>query len=506
MKKRKGIIVFAIFLASYFLFNILFLDKFPFIHTDEAWLSGLSRNIYEKRSFKVTESFFDLLPRFPHGIKSLFHLIQIIFMKFGYSIFTFRLISLFFSTISLFIFYKILNLFTNKTSSLLCTILLSVDSFYIYSSHFARQEIILVFFSLLSIYTYFSMKDYKFIKDIILGTIIGISIGIHPNSFIISLPILFMYIGDIFLFHRKKIGNILVFTLTLSLFASFYILFSFLLDNNFIFNYLNYGSQYDVLSPLETKFGEIFSFYGSLFKRSSGTYFIPNISFSLYLFLSLFLLSFLFIGEKNEKRNITLIFLCILGINIGIILIGRFNQTSIIFIFPLFYLLLLLIIKDINYKNIIISFIILVNISFSIYNILPFINNSYDTYLSNISSVIPKESLVLGSLTLDYYLNNNNLFDFRNLYYLKENNLTFSSYIKKNRIEYIVYPEELDYIYRNRPTFDGLYGNLYYYDDMNYFLQNNCSKVLEFENKTYGNRISSLINKKNWKIKIYKVN
>jgi len=94
------------FLLLFFIANLLSLTKFPFIHSDEPWLSGLSRNIMENKNYSVTETFFDLYERNPHAIKSIFHTIQIFFIKlFGYNIFSIRLVSLTFGVLSLLYFY-----------------------------------------------------------------------------------------------------------------------------------------------------------------------------------------------------------------------------------------------------------------------------------------------------------------------------------------------------------------------------------------------------------------
>ena len=46
---------------------------------------------------------------------------------------------------------------------------------------------------------------------------------------------------------------------------------------------------------------------------------------------------------------------------------------------------------------------------------------------------------------------------------------------------------------------------LSYYNDMKLFLENDCTLVNEFSDKTYGMRIARYINEKEWTIKIYKV-
>ena len=54
-----------IYLLVYFILNILFLVDFPFVHSDEPWLSGLSRAMMESRSLAVTEPFLIVLKEIP---------------------------------------------------------------------------------------------------------------------------------------------------------------------------------------------------------------------------------------------------------------------------------------------------------------------------------------------------------------------------------------------------------------------------------------------------------
>ncbi|MFW6229448.1 MAG: 4-amino-4-deoxy-L-arabinose transferase, partial [Halanaerobium sp.] len=202
-------------------------------------------------------------------------------------------------------------------------------------------------------------------------------------------------------------------------------------------------------------------------------------------------------------------FLSLLGINLGYLIIGRYNQTTIIFIFPLFYLLFVNLIKNVNFR-ITGSLIVILIIFLGLNIIITVMNQShqnYQDYLGQISEVVPQNAAVLANLNTDYYFENGSLFDYRNLDYLEENNLSFADYIAKNKIEYIIYPEEMDFIYNSRPSWNILYGNLYpYYSEMQQFLEQEAELIKEFNNSTYAMRIVSEIGKKNWSVKIYKVN
>ncbi|MEK6264485.1 MAG: glycosyltransferase family 39 protein [Clostridium sp.] len=508
---KNKILIILVFI--YFLVSLSFLTQFPFVHSDESWLSGLSRNILDTKIFSSTETFFDLYPRNPHAIKIFFHSIQIIFIKFlGYNIFSVRLISLIFGSLILYYFYKLCNtIFNSSIKSTIATIFLAIDIQFIYASHFARQEITILFVFIYALYFFYKNTFNHTIKhDLILGCIIGISIGIHPNSFIIALPFIAIYLYHMFFTKKLKLFNLMAYCLMLLVFCGIFVLLSLSFNPNFINDYFNYGKQFKVHYSLLGKISEFKYFYEKLYYGISGTYYTPNIKLQFFIFISSFIITILklFITkDKIKRQQIISILLSIIFLNIGIILIGRYNQTSIIFQFPLFYILVTYSLENSStyYKYIIVFGLSLLISMNSITNIYPYINGDYNNYLNNISKTVKKDDVVLANLNSEFYFQNGKLHDYRNLAFLKENNMTFKDYIYRYNIKFIIYPEEMDIINSESPRWDAFYGRLTYYNEMNLFLENNCTLVNEFDDKTYGTRISRYINEKDWTIKIYKV-
>ncbi|MTI56523.1 ArnT family glycosyltransferase [Geosporobacter ferrireducens] len=509
---HKKYLLYAFFIG-YFLLNTIFLTRFPFIHSDESWLSGLSRNMLENKSFSVTESFYDLKIRNPHAIKILFHMIQVLFIQcFGYSLFNMRMISLLFGLLSLGSMYKLsAYIFNSSKWAVLAMLLLSVDIQFIYASHFARQEILLVCVLTYGLYFMFSRMDEKgYKKDLLLGVLVGLSIGLHPNSFVIALPFGLIYLYHICLTKRTHLMNLLLYAFTVAGFATGFVLLSISFDPNFISNYMAYGqSEFEVLQPISSKILQVKYYYLKLFYQVSGTYYTPNIKLQAILFLSALFFStiILFRRKGREKENILSTLLGILAVNSGNILIGRYNQTSVIFLFPLFYILVIYAVKNLPmlYKRLSIGIIISLILIATTMQIFPLGNPTYDQYVAEISKVVPSDSVVLANLNTEYYFENGKLYDYRNLAFLKNHEMDFEEYIYKNQIQYIIYPEEMDFIYDTRPVWYGLYGNLVYYEEMKAFLTQKCDKVYEFTDSVYGIRIVRYMNTKDWKIKIYKV-
>jgi hypothetical protein len=484
------------------------------MHSDESWLSGLSRNILDTKSFASTESFFDLKARNPHAIKILFHSLQIIFIRvLGYSLFSMRFISFIFGSLTIFYFYQLVRLiFPSKSTVFGITLMLAIDVQFIYASHFARQEIILLFVLVYSLLYFLSNLESHGIKDdLFVGMMIGLSIGVHPNSFIISLPIGLIYIFYIFSVKKLQLKHLLTYVFVVALFALFFIQISRTLDPNFFTNYLAYGqSEFEVLSPITSKAAQIKNFYLKLFYGVSGTYYTPNIKIQLVLFAASLLWTVLKLcSRKHVSQNPSLLamVLSILGVQAGTILIGRYNQTSIIFIFPLCYILVGNLLNNFRkpYTHIamtLLAFILFVNTAI---NMIPHLNYSYDKYIQEISKEVPKDKSVLANLNTEYYFENGKLHDYRNLAFLRNHDMEFSDYIHAHHIEYIIYPEELDFIYQSRPRWNGIYGNLLYFEDLQTFLQDQCRLVHGFTDTAYGMRIVRYMGTKNWRIKVYKV-
>lgn len=496
-----------LYIFVYLLINILFLDNFPFIHSDESWLSGLSRNYLETGSPSVTETFFNTYPRYPHGIKIIFHYIQAAFiLLMGYSPFTIRLVSLLASCGVLHIFYLINYRKTKDLSfALISTVVLSLDIQYIYASHFGRQEIMILFLMIACYYFYYSGIS-SILKPVLLALLTGVAVGIHPNAFFISVVTGLLYLYDIFIVKREKISSLAIYVAVTGIIASVFVLISFSFDSDFLYHYMKFGDQFGVLETSSTKFATLKYFYMKLYYSVSGTYYTPYIKFQFWLFIFSIASALYCIVRNREEHYLSGLLLCIAGINIAYVIIGRFNQTSFVFQVPFLWLIFLNLANRTYIKRIITFTTCTLLFYFSIFNIYPYLNNDYEEYIENIAEIVSPEDKVLCNLNAEFYFDNGNLLDYRNLHYLKDNELDFEEYINSNNIEYIIYPEEMDFIYSHRPVWNGIYGNLYYYyDNMNDFLEKECSLEKEFTSP-YGMRIVRYMDKHEWSIKIYKVN
>jgi 4-amino-4-deoxy-L-arabinose transferase-like glycosyltransferase len=285
MKKRKSKDYIIPYIILWLALSILFLDRFPFMHSDESWLSGLSRAMMTQGP-GVTEPFFDLLPRYPHAIKLLFHALQMgLIVVFGYGLFTVRLISLLFGAGTLFVFYKLALLLTGKKAgAFVATALLSVDVQFVYASHMARQDIVIVFGILAVVYYILNnISAWRPKNDVVTGAMLCALVGVHPNSLIAALCAGTLYLY--FIAEKKlRLRNLLLLVGVTAIGAALFISVSLLLDPEFFSHYARYGSELGATLSLPQKLAGLPAYYAKLFLRIGSTYYLPPIQVQLVLF------------------------------------------------------------------------------------------------------------------------------------------------------------------------------------------------------------------------------
>lgn len=511
-KYIKGIMLISI--LFYLLLHLNTLISFPYIHSDEAWLSGFSRTVLNKGSFKTSEPFFDLYPRAIHGLRVVFVSLQAFFIElFGYSIFTMRSLSLCFSLASLLVIYKIFRQVGYKEiHSALGTAIIAMTPHFIMTSHVARQEPMILFGMLLAYY--FATKAYSF-KNLLLTTlIIGVCIGVHPNSFIIGLSI-----GGIYLYQviQKKIGprDLIHYVLLLGSWACLFILISYFLNPNFMADYLAFGDQLGVLNHSLNRFEGFYYYYYKLWHQIGGTYVLLNIRIDLIISgLALLIAGLTACFHRKDEHMHSLMnpLLMLISVNMGLLIIGRYNQTAIIFSllwgWILFISLLHFYCVHINRKYLIkwILIALIVLQSLQLYKtVSPLNHQDYDTLGQSINAIIPDDAVILGNLNLDYHFELYQLYDIRNLAYLDHHDLSIADYIKKNHIDYIILYDEMTYIKEANHKWDILYGDLTYYDALISYLEVHGTLVETLDAPSYGMRIAKYVDVYPWEIKIYKL-
>ncbi len=241
--------------------------------------------------FSITESFFAAKPRVAHAIRILFHSLQALFLQlFGFQISSVRLLSLLSGGLCLFLFAIMGKELLGKAGGFLLPVLVSLDPAFLYASHFARQEILLSFSMLLclSLLTKAagSQKSLTIGRILVIGLITGLSVGIHPNSFLIACvcgSILFFF----FLQKRPHMGKfILLYVTVTGLIAGFFLWLSFQFTPHFLTDYFRYGQEeFQLSASASGRLSEFAFYFDSIFHQESGTYLLPDLRAELLLFL-----------------------------------------------------------------------------------------------------------------------------------------------------------------------------------------------------------------------------
>ncbi|MCC8024494.1 MAG: glycosyltransferase family 39 protein [Clostridium sp.] len=562
LKLPAGLPVFA-YLLLYGLLSASFLTRFPFVHSDEAWLAGLSRDMEAAKNLGITESFFDLKPRIPHALKLIFHVLQIGYIRiFGYNIQSLRLLSLTAGLICLFLLCRIGKELGGKWAGAALMVLTSLDTQFIYASHFARQEILLSISLLSCLLILIKCQGRPSSSQAAgLALITGLSTGIHPNSFlcaslcgcVMAGPAACSLAGrirslrpgggprptdsplsctgqrgDRRFWSRVPAGNPLrlpkaITPLALYIFltgalASLFVGISFHFDPGFFPGYFRYGEQeFELSSRASHRISQFLYYLQSIFRQESGTYYLPDLRLELILMAIcalLLALSWLVLKTSAEKeagvwrRRTQVLLLAAAGLGAGMVVIGRYNQTSILFFLLLGWagaVQLFLLFESAGRKTAAWAALAFLLVS-GYTQIVPWLRlPDYSFYLGQLELLVPSGARVIANLNTEFYFDQGVLRDYRNLPYLKEPG-ALENYIQENKIQYILLSDELDYIYENRPYYNVIYGNASFIKDLKAYCLSSCTVAGSFENPLYGPRIISLVNDpQHGAVTVYKV-
>lgn len=511
----------AIYILMACLLSLSFLESFPFVHSDESWLAGLSRAMLEEKSIGVTEPFFDARPRYPHGIKALFHLMQMgMITLFGYGVRAARLLSWIGGAGALWMcFLGGTRFLGSEKKGFFLMAAFSLDIQFLYASHFGRQEIWLCLVQWACIWKLFSPEGFYHGKTaVFLGICTGASIGFHPNSFLMgTMNGLCFLAGAMEERKGKEKGSwwkpLAWYVSVTAAFGTAFVGLSFSMDSRFLSHYFSNGAaEFGIDAGAAEKVLGFFGFLRRLYERNSGTYYLPDIRFQFFLFGgSFFLAAAVYAVMKQElgkmAGRLRILFAGAAGVAAGMMVIGRYNQTSVILLFPFGYMAAGAAMELFEGKvqkglwAILLSSVFCLSAAQVKAEVK---KGSYGAYERQLRELIPEGAKVLGNLNTEFFMGYGCLKDYRNLpYALEEGGL--EEYLDKNRIEYIVYCQELDFLWEHRPYYNVIYGNVMFVQELKEYCQNSCRLVGSFKDPWYGIRVSGLRGQKEYaQVSVYR--
>lgn len=507
-------------IGLFFIVNLLTLMHFPVVHSDELWLRGIADEMLLQNSFSVTEPFFDLYPRVVHPFRWLYNLVLIGFFSiFGSSAFTMRLVALTFGALSLLIFDKLIEKrFSSNLYRIIGTSILALDVQFIYSSHMGRQETMILFLLLLGVRIALSEKWKQ--APYAMAILVLIGMGIHPNSFILGV-VFSMLLAYKAISAYAPVKDLFRFWGATGLGVLAYAIIGFIMNPNFISGYLRFGATLGVDAPLMNRFEGFYWYFIKLFKQIGGTYDLMDIRMTLILMaiLLVFWTIVIFKNAFNGAHRHKLAFypaLVTLGIAISFLIIGRYNQTAIIFIVPF---TLLMAFEAISAYAIqlntalpkVLMLIMLIAWCVNLYTNLEaydrhrFYNTTYEDMLETLNAYVPDDAIVLANLNTIEAFDSRRFYDIRNLAFLEHDEKAFGDYVEERAIQYIILHEEMDYIARNKSRWGFLYGDIQYYDAMTAYINEKTRLIGSFENPIYAMRLSRYSGTYPWRTFIYQV-
>jgi len=523
--------ILVLVLSVYVLVNLFYLDSYPFVHSDEAWLASLSRTMIKEVNPAATEEFFKITERYPHALKILFHFLQIPFLSFTFSIYSARLLSVIAAAISLFFIYRliIINGFSCFPAFVILLII-GADIQHIYISRFARQEVLIYLSSVIQLYLVSAAAGKNNPRYIFYaGIVSGLSIFIHPNSFIIFcgiIPYLFLII-TIGNFSRKQIFKAAGSYIALNaVFAAAVVIISLIMNSSFFENYYSFGFQHGVADSFMIKILSFPRFIYKIFYQIQGTYYLPDVRMQLLLFfLSLIMVPVIILSVKSSWKKLLPPVFYICGITSGIIIIGKYSPPSVFFLFMPFWLLTAVefdifrklfthkikIYAGIKTAGYIAVFVIIASQTAVLFKEAGKWNKiSYTDYGNKITEYTGSRVIsgnILANTNTAFFFDYGKLCSYSDLESINQTGITFSDYIKINKIEYIIWNEELDIISKERPVWNDLYGNVYnYYSEAIEFLNNKCTLEKTIKDRVYTVRIADYMLKRDYEARIFRVN
>ena len=503
MKKTIPILLIALF----FSINLLTLMDFPTVHSDEIWLKGLALEMKTSKNFWTTEPFYDLYPRVVHPFRWLYTSLQLLFMQLlGNSVWTMRLMSLIFSALSLFVFHKIIKKQSQKPfTPFFGMLLLAINIQFIYIAHIGRQDMLIL---LLALAGYLAMHKGK---TLLAAGIVALSIGVHPNALILAAGLFAVAISQGI---TRKAPLVEAAKLFLYIAAAFsmYLFIGYSRNPNLLGEYLAFGATLGTDAPLTGRLEGFYWFWYKLYHQIGGTYDLMNIKLFLLLSASLFLWGLInaYSAVFRKKDFSTSPFAMLSGMLLAFIVIGRYNALSVVFIVPWVILLLVQFLESKPHANVTMTLLLLL-MTFQTATAL----NEYDKarpyaleypeMVQTLQSFVPPNAVVLGNLNALEITDNRLFYDIRNLAFLSENGQSIAQYIAERNITYIIWHEENDYILRNTPKWDFMYGNTRGIKALKEYIKEHGTLVGSFENPLYAMRISKYSGTYPWMTKVYKI-
>lgn len=471
-----------LYISIYCIFGLFTLDKFPPVFIDEPWLNEYSYNLLENGYFAYSS--------FPYRFGDMsftgdfFHFFNFVSISiFGFNAFAVRLVPLICFIFTLTLTFLLIRRLFNQYAALLIIVVISLNPYLIYMSRIARPESAIISFIMLSVYFFSVHKDDPSnFKHIVLGFLFAFPALLYLYGLVSFFIGIVLITVNMLIKNRMIIKRYLLYMagaiIPLCIFIYFKLIVNF--EVYYRFSYAR-GAFNDSLGE---KLLAYFVAYGSYFDLSMKN---PSLYIMTIIIVaaSIGILN-LFKKDKESFYNYLLLFLSFMMINGFICATSHYSRFYGCYL--VFWGLLVLIIPIILMPNKIYSAIlILLTCSLFLFQNSIWVNYykgvDYKSYSNNLTRNIPADSAVLGKI--NYRLS---FPGFR--YYATEDAIrfcnaggSFSDYIEKYDIQYIIYDYAWDHQSRSNNKDHGTD-----YEETKNYLTSNVVLVDVIEDSYYSNR------------------
>ncbi len=326
-------------------------------------------------------------------------------------------------------------------------------------------------------------------KGTVLGLVTAPGIFIHPNSFIIALSLGVMLIyRDVSGSDRRnvplrqKARGWFLYAGILAVTAAAAVILSFYWDPEFLAHYKEFGDTHGVGLPLFLKLRRLPRFFYKMYIQAAGTYYLPPLKGVFFAGgAALLLRPLLGLLTKTPRALETTI--SFLGLAAGLMLIGKYSPPSLLFFLPpAFFALtesLILTGRLIGRSRlprigaaaplVLGAVLFLLQAGSTVQEVRQEgeSGGEYHRYQLFLTENIPPGEPVLANLNTGFILDTRTVHPYRDLAFLEERGISVTEYLLKEGINYVVWPEEMEIIFAQRPVWNDLYGNLYpYYEEL----------------------------------------
>ncbi len=530
--------VYSVLLSFYLLAHLFTLNSHPFVHSDEAWLAVLTRAMVTERSPASVEEVFRITPRYPHALKTLYHLVQAPFLSISWSVFAARLPSLIAGFFSLVLVTQIASVAgLGRRLRFVPGLFMALSPQFWYASHLGRQEMLLTALFLYS----WSLKS-RNRSSWIVALPLSAAVFVHPNAFIISIPIGVMYLLDLFFSKPGRTGKtreLLVFLGVLAGSVLLVVGFSFKMDAEFIRHYLSFGDSVGTRDTLLIKLLGLPVFIGKMWRGDAGTYYLANLHPMFVLGSAGFLCTALslFFPESNQKRisgflsRKSGIYLLSVPFSLaaGMVVVGKYGPPTVTFLMPPAYLLagygvfrLKLVLAGTQFRKMVSALlsltVFLAASCLSLYTLQEVMHSiktpSYSSYRYFLEKNIDGEGRVLANLNTAFAFDYDRLVIWRDLEKLgnpedsgnvDREEKSLEAFLIENKVRWIILPDELELIYDSRPVWNKIYGNPYWYPQLMDFIKKQGAETQRGIFPNYAMRLVPYMDRDTWELVIYRI-